>query len=549
MCGFAGIVGAEPQNPAHIEQILASRGPDARGEYRSNGVWLLHRRLAVVDLDERSNQPFQLPDGTALVYNGELYNHRSFEHEIDIRNTEGDTEVVAQLGDSVEAVSRFRGMYAYALHRPDGTVTLVRDRVGIKPLYIKVVGESLMYASQLRCFTYELGGARLSVQAAASFLRFGSVVSPTMYEGVFELLPGHMLTWKNGRVESIVPTPASSVPESTIGDALRSSIQRHLVSDAPTCLLLSGGLDSAVLAKLVAEESSQQIDAVTLSVGGHLDEVALAQRTASNYGLRLHTAEISADDARQSAATFFDAIDQPTIDGFNTFLLASAVNKLGFTVGLSGLGADELFGGYPIFRNAAGIQALSPFPDVLAERIVRSAGKGLNPGKLNRITAARRDPWHLAEIDRELRTAQEVEALLGVAGSNIRPNLRLGDPLVDAQFSLYMQPRLLRDADAFSMASSLELRVPFLDDDVICAALREPGYRRGLIGKRSLVKAFDDDFLTDVFSRTKKGFDLPMAEWFDMDSTSEVPWGVAWSDRILAEWTERHIPIRAGHHA
>lgn len=545
MCGFAGIVGGKPSDPAHIEAVLASRGPDGRGVYETDDVWLLHRRLAVLDLDSRSDQPFVLPDGSVLVYNGELYNFRDFTGLTADLRTEGDTEIVAHLGDRKDALANFRGMYAYGLHRPDGTITLVRDRFGIKPLYVKVVGSTMMYASQLRCFMHELGGAAVADEAVASFLRFGSVVTATMYQGVFELPAGHTLTWKDGRIVSIEETPAEPAPM-TVDNALRQSVRRHLVSDAPACLLLSSGLDSAVLAKLVSEEAAQPIDAVTLSVGGDLDEAEGAQGTADQYGLRLHRVEMSAEEAQAKAHDFLDAMDQPSIDGLNIFLLSSAVRDLGFKVALSGLGADELFGGYPIYRNAAGMRVLGVLPKSVLTPLLKRLGSELNPAKLERVAEARHDQWRLAEIDRELRAPDELQDSLSTRTSVLRPLGSSGDEIVDAQLGLYMRPRLLRDADAMSMACSVELRVPFLDDAVAAAALSASSLRRGLLGKRQIVDALDDDYLRLVLAEPKKGFDLPMEEWFDVASDHSRPWGVAWSERVLDEWKDRNLPPVVG---
>ncbi|MDW3176742.1 MAG: asparagine synthase (glutamine-hydrolyzing) [Acidimicrobiia bacterium] len=540
MCGFAGCVNFKPSDPAAIEAVLASRGPDGRGVYEDEHTWLLHRRLSIIDLDERSNQPFALPDGSVLVYNGELYNHHEFDSALPERTTNGDTEVVAHLGDDPEFVAQFRGMYAYALHRPDGIVHLVRDRFGIKPLYFSVRGKTLMYASQLRCFTNDPVPAQISQQAVASFLRFGCVVTPTMYEGVFELSPGHHLRWRDGVVLGIEPVPALAPASNDLGEVLRQSVERHLVADVPTCVLLSGGLDSAVVAKLAAESSMTTPAAVTLSVGGEIDELDRTKRTAENYGLELHSVVWSDGEVADLVDEFFAAMDQPTIDGLNTFLVCRVVRELGFKVALSGLGADELFGGYAVYKQAGGARLASRLPNPVFRHALSLAGRGLNEAKFERVVDNRTDLVELGRVSRELRTPEKAREMAGVAVATTPRIPTIIDPIQEGEFAHYMRPMLLRDSDAFSMASSVELRVPFLDDDVYALANRRSSADRAFRGKQSIVDALRDPYLQQVFDEPKTGFRLPMAKWFDIQPSAEgEPWSVEWSDRVLAGWTTR----------
>ncbi len=538
MCGFAGLVNAKPTNPAWIEEVLVSRGPDGRGVYQDDTTWLLHRRLAIIDPLDRSNQPFQLSDGSVLVFNGELYNHHDFDGYLPRRTTSGDTEVIAHLGDDPRHLANFRGMYAYGLHRPDGTVHLVRDRFGIKPLYFSVRGNVLMYASQLRCFAHDPADATISKQATASFLRFGCVVTPTMYEGVFELAPGHHLRWSDGRVIGIEPVVASS-QDLDLADSLRASVDRHLVADVPTCVLLSGGLDSAVVAKLAAESSMPTPSAVTLSVGGEIDELDRAQRTADQYGLELQAITWTDDEVTDLLDEFLDSMDQPTIDGLNTFLTCRAVHDLGFKVALSGLGADELFGGYAIYKQAGGAHIAGRLPSPMFRRAIGLAGQGLNPAKVDRVTEHRRDIREVGRISREIRSAEDASEIAMVDCPTGPRIMGIDDPIMESEMANYMRPMLLRDSDAFSMASSVELRVPFLDDDVFACALQRSAADRALRGKRSVVKALDDPYLQRVLDEPKTGFSLPMDRWFGIDVSEGVPWAVEWSTRVLSDWLNR----------
>lgn len=545
MCGFAGCVNFKPRRPDWIEAVLAARGPDGRGLHEDDSTWLLHRRLSIIDPEPRSDQPFTLADGSLLAYNGELYNHDELAPDLPRRLTSGDTEVIAHLGDSPAHIARFRGMYAYALHRPDGTVHLVRDRFGIKPLYFSVRGDRLMYASQLRCFADDPAPAEISDQAVASFLRFGCVVTPTMLAGVFELAPGHHLRWKDGLILGIERVESTVVDTCDLASALRRAVERHLVADVPTCILLSGGLDSAVVAKLAAEASMPTPAAVTLSVGGRLDELDRARRTADTYGLELHPVVWDESEVRDLLAEFMDGMDQPTIDGLNTFLVCRAVRDLGFKVALSGLGADELFGGYSVYQQVGAARLAAPLPAPLFRCVLSMVGRSLNAAKFDRVVANRRDSTELGRITRELRTPTEANELAGVAAPSGPRLAVLGDPVMEGEFVHYLRPMLLRDADAFSMASSVELRVPFLDDDVFEAALARSPADRSFLRKRRVVDALDDPYLRAVADEPKTGFRLPMQRLLGLDE-NDPAWPKEWSRRMLDRWlAARHrIPAR-----
>jgi asparagine synthase (glutamine-hydrolysing) len=453
------------------------------------------------------------------------------------RRTGGDTELVAHLGDDLEMIARFRGMYAYALHRPDGTVHLVRDRFGIKPLYFSVRDGVLMYASQLRCFAQDPLPATIDPAGAASLLRFGCVIGTTMFEGVYELPPGHCLRWRAGRILDIVPTLSNVTETPDLGDALRRSVARHLVADVPTCVLLSGGLDSAVVAKLAAESGNRPPVAITLSVGGAIDEVDRAAATAREYGLEHEIAPVATDYVTEIAKEFLDAMDQPTIDGLNTFLVCRAVSRLGFKVALSGLGADELFGGYAVYRQVELASLTRMVPTSIMRPLLRR-GTGLNPAKVDAALTLRHDRKALARLSREIRSATDP-----VAASSLMRGVT--NPVMDSEISHYLRPMLLRDTDAFSMASSVELRVPFLDDEVLAAGSKRSTARTGLEGKRAIVKALGDDHLERVMAHPKTGFRLPMEDWlgsFTVGSDAvpqELPWPVRWSDYLVTAWPRR----------
>ena len=365
-------------------------------------------------------------------------------------------------------------------------------------------------------------------------------VAPTMYEGVFELSPGHHLRWRDGVILGIEPVPASVPTSNDLAVVLRQSVERHLVADVPTCVLLSGGLDSAVVAKLAAESPMTTPAAVTLSVGGEIDELDRTKRTADNYGLELHSVVWNDHEVTDLIDEFFASMDQPTIDGLNTFLVCRAVRELGFKVALSGLGADELFGGYAVYKQAGGARLASRLPNPVFRRALSLAGRGLNEAKFERVVENRSDLAELGRVSRELRTPENVREMTGATAATTPRIPMISDAIQEGEFAHYMRPMLLRDSDAFSMASSVELRVPFLDDDVLAAALQRSSVDRAFRGKQSIVDALDDPYLQQVVDEPKTGFRLPMDKWFNIGpNTKGAPWSVEWSERVLDEWTVR----------
>ena len=560
MCGMACILNGRPISAAGVETVLAARGPDGRGELCDGHAWFLHRRLSVIDTSESSAQPFTgAPAGMTTVYNGEIYNYKELGPNLEPLSTDGDTEVFSRLLAS-GTLDPAKGMYAgVAVNGP--VAVAARDRFGIKPLYVAHDGDRLAFLSQVRCFAPMIGPTKINEDAVASFLRFGSVVGQTIVDGVEEFPTATVRRYEDGQIVSerrlrdCEPVP--------LARALRSSVERHLVADVPVAVLLSGGLDSAVVAKLAAE-SGEDIEAVTLSPGGELDEADRARRTARHYGVRHRVQPVDLSNLDAVIGDFFDAMDQPSIDGFNTYLVSKAVREAGYKVALTGLGADELFGGYASFRRAYLAHALRRVPaSSLAALVERCRA---NEAKAARWLDSRWSLTALALISREVFSPDEVEQMCGTIPATPPTYETLGDDVSDVELWAYMAPMLLRDSDTFSMAQSVELRVPFLDDDVVGAAKRRPLLARATLGKRTIALALRDPYLLEVALGRKTGFRLPFDDWLEgpleprVDAAlspssslagildlhaarslcAEGPWSRKWALIALNEWLSRH---------
>lgn len=550
MCGIAGFFGGD--NPAHGREALEAmrlslehRGPDAHGLYQdpSGACGLAHTRLSILDPTERSNQPFSYQERWVLVFNGEIYNFRELRSELEGRGvafrTSSDTEVVAALLalDGTAALSRLRGMYALAYwDTRERTLLLARDPFGIKPLYLTDKGNTTAFSSEVRALVSGgWAGRDLDPEGLSWYLHHGSVHPDRPLLRDVRVLPaGTWLSCASGATTrgTIDRVPVSLPPEDTgvedFGRVFRDSVRAHLCSDVPVGLFLSGGIDStAVLAAAAAAGPPPRT--VTLSFPGTiLDESAHAAANARRFGAEPVFRTLDAE--REIKPWFSDHLqlqDLPSIDGFNTFCVARVARELGLKVVLSGLGGDELLGGYPTFRRvprllkAGKIWAMIPGAQGAA-RIFARYGRG-RAGRLADFLSAPPTIWNAYKATRTVFSDSAVGCLLGRMGFPVPllfdevPPLCHGDIRHDVcrfETDTYLQHQLLRDADACSMSQSVELRVPFLDMPLWRTAAHLPADIRFQAGKRLLQKALPE-MPADVFARPKMGFTLPMHSWLD----------------------------------
>ncbi len=554
MCGIAGATHADPDVArAAVDAMcnrMVARGPDDAGVVVTGvpgqAVVFGNRRLAIIDPTPAGHQPMTDERGNAIVFNGMVYNFRELRDQL-IRDGERfasdcDTEVVlrayGRFGE--RCVDYLRGMFAFAVwDRNEGQLVLARDRLGIKPLYYNVQGSALLFGSQVKALVASgRVNPRLSLEGIASFLSFGAVGEPlTAVQEVYALPAGHTAVWRDGRLRLRpywnMPEPGAASTFDTAARELREllhdSVRRHLVSDARVGVFLSGGLDSSVIAALAAREARQlrtisvSFDEIGYAEGSHAEHVA-RHVGAEHTELRLRP-----HDLLQSLDQVFTAMDQPTFDGVNTWAVSQAAAGTGLKVALSGLGADELFDGYGNVSRSLALERVARIPAPLARAAGYAAARFVsgNREKLQAWVSGRAGGYSSYELLRSLFLQHEVVDLVQVAP---RPRGEIDvisrddapSRLTVLDLSNYTRNVLLRDTDAMSMAHSLEVRVPYLDDRIVEWALRLPAGARGR-GQKALLAAVARDLLpASIAGRKKQGFALPLAAWMRDELRSEV---------------------------
>ena len=518
------------------------------------------RRLAILDRSPRGRMPMGSANRRGwLAYNGETYNYRELRAELgpaESFSSGSDTEVLLRAFDTwgEVALARLRGMFglAYFQAGPTPTLLLARDRFGIKPLYWHEDRRRVLFASEVTAIVR--GGLvpdEASGEALARFLEWGSVPSPlTTVKDVRALPPGHILkiSSRGARVErywdldGAVEAARRAAPR-TAADAvvatrerLEESVRLHLVSDVPLGVFLSGGIDSSALAALAAEGRPQPL--TTLSVAFEeraLSEAAYARRMAARIGADHHEVLLRAPEVFANLGAFFAAMDQPTVDGLNTWCIARAAREAGLTVVLSGLGGDEVFWGYDHLRRTAALglarAVMAALPAAVRRGVTRlgpMAGALLARPGLDRLAALEAPtPPGVYHLVRGLFPRATVRDLLGASEGDLEaaaPALTgdaragagdLREALTRLEFSHYLGDQLLRDTDVMGMAHSIEARVPYLDHRLVETVLGLPAALKldRARPKPLLLDALGDRLPREIWDRPKMGFTFPMAAW------------------------------------
>jgi asparagine synthase (glutamine-hydrolysing) len=549
MCGICGIAStngsAVTDRVAAMSATLVHRGPDSFGEFGDGDIALAARRLSIIDL-ETGDQPIANEDGMLhVVQNGEIYNYRELRRELERAGhrfrTRGDTEVLLHLYEEHGEgfAERLRGMFAVAIwDARRRRLVLARDRFGIKPLYYRATETELAFASELRA----LPRGEIDLDALEAFLAFNSIPAPlTIFREIRKLPPGDLLIWADGRVELrrfARPAPIAELREDEeaelveeLRSRLRDSVRAHLVSDVPVGVLLSGGVDSAFLAALAAEESSEALR--TFSIGFEersFDELADARLVAERYGTQ-HRELVLRPDAALLLPALADAFDEPFADSsaLPTYLV-SELAASDVKVALSGEGGDELFGGYYTYTAdllAARVGGLARLAGPLVERLPTSASKASFDYRAKRFVRAA----HLPPLERHHGWKEifspDLRAELTGGRSSFDPvdilraryrETEGADELArlqDLDLGIYLVDDLLVKTDRASMAHSLEARVPYLDTVVTNLALALPTRHkiRGLSKKVLLRKAAAPLLPREIVHGRKRGFSIPAAAW------------------------------------
>lgn len=570
MCGLnaifayhAAAADVEEAEVIRVRDRMAARGPDGAGLWLSatRRVAMGHRRLAIIDPDPRAAQPMLCPQrGSALAYNGEIYNYRALRGQLERSGiefeTQSDTEVLLHLlaGEGEMALPKLRGMFAFAYwDARRGALLLARDPYGIKPLYYADDGWTVRIASQVRAL--RAGGNIADVIEPAGlvgFLLFGSVPEPfTLWQEIRSVPAGGYLWVDEGGPHvpqhyfSLAHCFADRQVEPFDADAYRTalvdSVAAHMVADVPVGAFLSAGIDSGALVGAMSAQRQQPITAVTIGFdeyrGTSLDEVPLAAQSAARYGVDHRIRRVGRSEFEQDLSAILDAMDQPSLDGFNTWFVSKACREAGLKVAVSGVGADELFGGYDSFRDIPasvrllGVPGAIPFLGKLfrmcSEPLLRRAG-GVRPkmagllefgGTWAGAYLLRRGlfmPWELASLLPQalLRAGLERLGWREMLEAALRPDPGSAHArVVCLESRQYLRNQLLRDTDWASMAHGIEVRTPLVDAFLLrsVAPSLESCARAG--GKRVLANLPSGGMEPDVLSRRKTGFSTPAAGW------------------------------------
>ena len=606
MCGIAGIYAyhyaANAIDRAELRRIrdhMVARGPDGVGDWYSQDerVGLGHCRLTIIDLSERGAQPMMNANGKLVVtFNGEIYNYRQLRASLETRGhvfrTQTDTEVLLHLyaEKGEDMVHDLRGMFAFGLWDAEkSALLLARDPYGIKPLYYADDGWTVRFASQVKAL---LAAGKVSRDPEPAgwvgFCLFGSVPEPfTTYQEI-RALPAGSTLWVDRvgthetkqyfniadtycRAEAASTTISGEDQQLGAREALLDSVRHHLVADVPVGAFLSSGIDSGALVGLMRDAGQRDIQTVTVAFeefrGRSEDEAPLAAEIAARYGTRHTTRVVTEEEFWNDLPRIFAAMDQPTIDGLNTWFVSKAARELGLKVAISGLGGDELFGGYSSFRDvplcvrAMGVPARIPaLGDLMRWVIGRGFSHVLNPkaagllkygGTYAGAYFLRRGlfmPWELQALIgadtarlglRRLKPIHHIEGLL-------RPKPVSSFCRIAAlESSLYMRNQLLRDTDWASMAHSLEVRVPLVDSTLLNQFARITA-RNGSQSKRLLAASPRVPLPPKVIERPKTGFTTPIQSWLQRDNriqewrrvpalaASKCAWARRWAFQVSA---------------
>jgi asparagine synthase (glutamine-hydrolysing) len=602
MCGICGAVGIDSseQGAAVLARMLRAiihRGPDEEGTLVAPRFASGTRRLSIIDLAGGSQPIWNETRTLAICFNGEIYNFQQLREELLVEGhtfqTRSDTEVIVHAYEQwgTAGFARLHGMFAFVIaempHGPSGSVAravLARDRFGIKPLYYAAIEGKFLFASEVRALLASgLVPSQISPEAISSYLLFGSVGEPnTMVKGVNSLPPGHFL-------EVNVDTPASNLrtnaywkPDFSTAsrgtgasasemtrNLLESAVRSHLIADVPVGVFLSSGLDSTAIAALAARARSG-IHTFTVSFPDlEFSEAAEARRTAERLGTQHSELQISGEEMLSRLDEAVSGFDQPSMDGINSYFVSWAARQTGLKVALSGLGSDEIFGGYPTFRTTQSVARLAsmarvvpgPLRDAVASlarlakpgaafspAFEKAAAAWLAPRALPHpyfYTRTLFTPQQLAEPDVGPAPGSAASAFQAALWWNWLANSAAEALKMDGftaiswlELRSYMLNTLLRDTDAMSMAHSLEVRVPFLDVPLVEHVLSLPESQKlGSRGPKSLlINAMGDLLPEGIVGQRKRTFTFPWEKWLRGPLRDRVAAG-------LADWSPALAPV------
>lgn len=587
MCGISGIYQNKGGNLNELKDAVEKmndwqkkRGPDDEGVFfnksESSAIVFGHRRLSILDLSSAGHQPMgykrQMTNDKRqelqITFNGEIYNFLELRKDLEKKGykfeTKTDTEVILALYSEYgeKSFEMLRGMFAFGFY--DGKnkkLFLVKDRYGIKPLYYYSDKDKIVFASEVKALEKSgLFAAEKNPQAMIGFLLFGSVPLPmTTIEGILAVPAGHYLVREADGNQKIVKYYDAldaflkkskdnfETAKEKIRNLLEKSIELHLISDAPLGVFLSGGLDSSAIAALSAKQRKEPI--TTLSIvfdEKEFSEKKYQEMVVKKINSNHKEIKITKNYFESSFDEIFEAMDQPTIDGVNTYFIAKAAKEAGVKTVLSGLGSDEIFMGYPSFKKAVLLRKIQKLPCFLKFSL---GFFSLFGGRWAKLDYLRKDtPLHFYLAIRGLFTPKEVAKILRINEQEVNNfidelikltnlqtyklnDLHPADLLSYLELKFYLQNQLLKDTDFMSMRHSIEIRVPFLDNSLVEYLSSLPPEIKLNMGKSDLprgstsweveprlnkpllVAAVHDLLPLEIFTRPKMGFTFPFQKW------------------------------------
>ncbi len=571
MCGICGKLNfdrREPVDPDLISRMtdtLLHRGPDGGGQHVCGQVGLGHRRLSIIDLNMGA-QPMSNEDGSVwVVFNGEIYNFQELRPNLEARGhvfrSATDTEVIVHLYEESgpESVAKLQGMFAFALwDEKKQLLLLARDRVGIKPLYYKDTGKSLLFGSEIKSLLADPGVSRnFNPRAIDRFFTYGYLPGKeTLLEGIYKLEPGHYLTARGGKIEDrqywdlrFQANPRRTNFDQTVEELrelLRRTVKSHMISDVPVGVLLSGGVDSTGMLRYAVEQTDKPMHTFTVGFAGEefADERPYARLAAKRFGTEHHEITMSAEDFLDFLPKYAWHMEEPVFEppAVALYYVSRLARESGVKVLLSGEGGDEAFGGYPNYRNLLLLERLKtlfgPAKDLLRFGFQTLGAAGWQRfGKYAGLVDCPLSEYYLS------RTATPDSELISLKGSLYTPEFaellrsqqqelptrclfsKLANPSpLDAMLYVdtktWLPDDLLVKADKMTMATSVELRVPLLDSQVLefAASLPADFKVRGWETKRILKAALEDSIPQEIINRKKTGFPVPYGKWLNGNS-------------------------------
>jgi asparagine synthase (glutamine-hydrolysing) len=545
MCGINAITGlmenASRGTVHEMNRALEHRGPDHEGIFSDDFIALGHRRLSIIDLSESGNQPLRNSEGNVwLIFNGEIYNYRELRKELHSYpyRSDADSEVVLAAYEkwSINCLEHLDGMFAFVLYdSKTKKVFGARDRLGVKPLYWAKHKTGYIFSSEIRAITASgLVQPKINKAVAGNYLKYQSVFSPdTFLENIFQLKPGKFFIYTQNDFEikeywkienyrrDLRPDPYEAAVKQT-RELFFRSVEKRLISDVPFGAFLSGGIDSA---SVVAAMSSFIDNVQTFTISFEEDEFSearYAKIVSDKFKTRHHEILLKQCDFLDLIPEAMDAMDHPTADGINTYIISRKTKESGIKMALSGIGSDEWFGGYPIFsrlNRANHNYFLFKTPLLIRKTlalILELRHKRSNKKLAQVLRMSKPDLSSIFETGRQLFLDKEIELLLGELPGIYEPVITrstLYSSISMAEWETYLEPVLLADTDQMSMATGLEVRDPFLDHNLVKYVLALPDEYKNKRPKQLFIDAMKDLLPQEIINRKKMGFVLPWKTW------------------------------------